>query len=160
MDIKLDIQTNVLQNLFNKLKRNTADLTKVWVKFLPEYRDTIKKNYGNKGLTFQGERWTKLNERYRKYKMKKVGNKPLMVWSGALKSAAFGESQDGFSEITSKSLTVGIKNILYAEKHQTGDYGLPQRAYIYRADKPDELIRTDWTKLLRIIESHIEEADK
>lgn len=102
---------------------------------------------GGKGATGkEGEtgKYPPLSERYRRRKIKLVGNKPILVLHGPLRDSISKQTGDSITIVTKESLVVGTK-VFYAEYHDNPKpkNPMPQRKPLFLSTKMvDQIMKT------------------
>jgi phage gpG-like protein len=145
--IELDFDAKLQQTKikFEKLGKSLKDLTPVWEKFIPEYREVVKTEFKQtKGKIMQGKRWDKLNPDYLAWKRKKYGfNKPILVISGDLRR----DAENFNTNKRKQSLSIYIDGPDYYK------YVHDKRAYLYTPK--EELPMIYWRLLIEITEKEL-----
>lgn len=98
--------------------------------------DTVSSQFDDEGAHGLGSRWQQLNEDYEAWKRAKVGDKPILQLTGAMRRAFL---EDGTRDLTDTHLVWGIDTQTdedgqpiktYADAHQAGKGRMPQRKIV------------------------------
>lgn len=107
------------------------DFSPIFEKISDDFYETQEKIFRASGA-FEGRRaWKPLKPKYRQWKLRKVGSKPILTFRGKLrKSLTIKGARGNIHRITEKSMVLGTK-VKYAKPHQYGSSrGLPKRKII------------------------------
>jgi hypothetical protein len=132
IELKIDYKSERASNFLNKMTDNLKNLSPVFGEFVDYYKtEIITESFESKGA-LMGMKWQELTPKYRKWKGRGVD---LRLTERLYNAAKGGDGW--FQTIRNNGATFGIKGgvIKYANRHQNGTAGMPQRPYFYKADK-------------------------
>lgn len=140
VELNVTIDADKAKKDFSKLARRVKDLRPVFTDFIKYYQDKIMPASFNTKGSLMGKKWQSATDQYRKWKSKSPKNTSgsstaNLKLTGRLYDAATGGS-GWYQKIGKKTLEFGIKRgvIKYANRHQEGTSGMPQRPFFYTAN--------------------------
>lgn len=114
-----------LDNFANRL----GDFRRFWREFYaPKFLNDILENFHTQGGSVGG--WRSLSPRYAAWKRSVVGNKPILVFSGAMRDSFVIGNANNVLKVTKSSATIGsrLPRVMY---HTKGMGRLPVRRVIF-----------------------------
>jgi phage gpG-like protein len=146
--IKMRVVENTLRSLVQKTPYSRIHdmLHKDW---LSVEKKVFQRQGGFMGLN-SGEKWPKLDQRYKKWKDARYPGRKILVLSGSLVKAAVGEGPGHYFLKNGKQSWFGVdgRTIPYANRHNMGDGpngNIPERQFI--AVTP--LLLTRWQEMVK-----------
>jgi hypothetical protein len=134
--------TLALTNFADRL----GDFRRFWREFYaPKFLNDVLENFHTQGGSVGG--WRALSPRYAAWKRSVVGNKPILVFSGAMRDSFVIGNKRNVLKVTKASAEIGSSDPK-VDKHQLGD-GVPVRRVIFigpaRVYKPllDQFLREE-----------------
>lgn len=107
------------------LVKFTRDFTTVFQRIANDFRVIEKKNFNSQGTP---EAFKELTKKYAAFKARKVGSRPIMVFSGRLRRSLTKRTADTIERISPREMTLGSR-VPYAHRHQIG-FKMPKRQVI------------------------------
>ena len=126
LDIEFDIRGLTQIEVGSKtLVKFTRNFTTVFQRIVLDFRENEKNVFDREGTPNAFE---PLSREYAKFKLKSVGSKPIMQFSGRLMDSLISKTADTIDEITTRQLRMGTR-VPYASRHQFGKK-MPKREII------------------------------
>ncbi len=108
-----------------KLVKFTRDFTTVFQRITKDFRSNEKTVFDSEGTP---KAFKALTAKYAAFKLKSVGSKPIMQFSGRLMNSLIRKTGDTIEVITPRELRLGTR-VPYAHRHQVG-FKMPKREII------------------------------
>lgn len=104
-----------------------SDFTEFFVRVVEVVRRHLGKQFDTEGA-YTGERWQELSEAYADWKETAFPGRPILVLTGALRSAAVEGGPGSLEVVRPRQMAVGVDSAVlpYARYHQSG-MGVPAR---------------------------------
>lgn len=157
-DIELK-KINQAKEKFKQLSQRVKDFRPIFNDFIDFYqKEIVPSAFETKGA-LMGKKWQGLTERYRRWKANSPINQSgsagvnLRLTNGLYNAATGGDGW--YQKVKKRSLQFGIKHsvIPYANRHQKGTKGMPERPFFYTIN--DDMPIKAWQYLIKRIESHL-----
>ncbi len=105
------------------------DWTRIWPKVADHLRAKTAQQFTSQGATGASGPWDGLSEPYRRRKLKRWGDRPILQASGKLLGAAVGGSEGHLENFEPLRMQFGVDAgvVPYAIYHQTGTSKMPAR---------------------------------
>lgn len=151
-DIQFRLKADDAKKRFLRLAEKLEDLSPIWEKFIPEYRQIISQNFETQGKIMERNTWTALTIPYKRWKMKHFPGKPILICTGKLRQAA-----ENFKTIIKKDNLImeveGNAYFAYVQERKNNP-----RHWFNTPEK--ELPVIAWNKLTKIANDEIEKEIK
>lgn len=150
MAVNVRVDDTDVKRAFRGLLKVAKDPRPAFIAIASSWFKENRKIFGLKG---PGQ-YKDLSPEYKKRKQKKAGfvYPILQAVNGRIKS---GLTEDGseynFKEIGKTSLVLGVRNIVYARRHQVGDKVIPRRPFIFNKKTGGEQYQLQMQRWINIM---------
>ncbi len=134
-----------VSQMLSRTTAKAADLGPYWLMVQGLLQQAIKEQFDTEGGRTGG--WAPLSERYASDKVRRFGNQPILVATGALRQSLTGGSGGIARQEGNNALLFGTE-LGYGRFHQTGTSSMPQRRIL-------DLTNDDRRTMLKMLQRHL-----
>ena len=134
-----------VSQMLSRTTAKAADLGPYWLMVQGLLQQAIKEQFDTEGGRTGG--WAPLSERYASDKVRRFGNQPILVATGALRQSLTGGSGFIARQEGNETLRFGTQ-LGYGRFHQTGTSSMPQRRIL-------DLTNDDRRTMLKMLQRHL-----
>jgi phage gpG-like protein len=155
VDTKIEMDKKSYNRIMDRITtigKKIDDMRPLWKDYVEWYRDFMRLNFSKEGALTNYQKWKPLTPRYAEWKKKKVGAKPILEFSGILKSNTINFLWKG----TKRNLKIEVAgNLPYTRAHQWGvkKRDLPARPYF--VDRESRLPRSAIAQLMKDMAKYV-----
>lgn len=156
MGITLKIEVDGIEEATKALDSmgdSTTNLIPLWNIIQPYFYSIEKTLFDTEGRSGTQGGWQALSPGYKKQKIKKWGNQPILQASGKMYKSLTGITSDSIVSKTKTEMTLGTSLKRYPSAHQRGNARLPQRKAI-------DLTPKNRKKMLNLAIAHFNSESK